>query len=94
MGTYRNPQPPVGALGNSSALLWLGAADFNAESSGRKAASLHGLLLAGLPVAPGFIVPPQIDVNGFDPSAVGRKPRRNRHRDQGSERSRCRFRVA
>jgi hypothetical protein len=65
MGSDRNPLPPVGASGNCFALLWLGATDFNAESSGRKAATLHSLLLAGLPVASGFIVPPQLDVNGW-----------------------------
>jgi phosphohistidine swiveling domain-containing protein len=65
MGSDCNPLPPVGASGNCFDFLWLGATDFNAESSGRKAATLHSLLLAGLPVASGFIVPPQLDVNGW-----------------------------
>ncbi|PWT86725.1 MAG: hypothetical protein C5B58_00945 [Acidobacteria bacterium] len=63
MGTCQNPLLPVGASGNCSALLWLGATDFNPESTGKKAAALHSLLCAGLPVAPGFVVLPQLNVN-------------------------------
>jgi phosphohistidine swiveling domain-containing protein len=64
MGAYRNPLLPVGVSGNDSALLWLGATDFNTESAGNKAASLHRLLREGLPVVPGFVVLPEFDVNG------------------------------
>lgn len=44
----------------------LGSAEFSAEAAGRKAAPLHELVMAGLPVPPGFIVPPDLDLGGLE----------------------------
>jgi phosphohistidine swiveling domain-containing protein len=42
----------------------LGSGDFTAEAGGRKAMPLHELTLAGFPVPPGFVVPPEIELDG------------------------------
>jgi phosphohistidine swiveling domain-containing protein len=48
---------------NSAMLPALGSIDFSAEAGGRKAAPLHELMLAGVPVPSGFVVPPHVELD-------------------------------
>jgi phosphohistidine swiveling domain-containing protein len=41
----------------------LGSPNFTADAGGRKATPLHELKLAGFPVPPGFVVPPQLELD-------------------------------
>ncbi len=50
----------------ATVLIPLGGPEFSALTAGGKAASLHQLIAAGFPVPPGFVVPPEADLDHIE----------------------------